>query len=135
MTSSTLHTTLSLTEDAGNRPSNHESISKLYVSHDGGQSWYTSWKTDPDTLTTFQTTLSGLYIVDPQHAWAVNQNTGEMYGTTDGGQSWHQLALVGQVAFMSFIDDMSGWMMSQNGFQRTTNGGQSWQYINYYYPH
>ncbi len=69
------------------------------------------------------------------NAKAVDQNTGVMYGTTDEGQSWHQLATVGQVTSMSFIDDMSGWIMSQNGFQRTTNGGQSWQSIYYYYPH
>ncbi len=108
----------------------------LYVSHDGGQSWYTSWKTDPDTLTTFQTTLSGLYIVDPQHAWAVNQNTGVMYGTTDGGQSWHKLASgVGQVTAMSFVDDANGWLLGSNGFKRTFNGGHSWHYSGYIYPH
>jgi photosystem II stability/assembly factor-like uncharacterized protein len=97
----------------------------LYVTHNGGRSWDTFWKTAPGTLTSFQTTLQGLYIVDPQHVWAVNQNTGIIYGTIDEGQSWHQLATIGQVAFMSFIDDLSGWIMSQNGFLRTTNGGQS----------
>ncbi len=107
----------------------------LYVTHNGGQSWNTFWKTTPGTLTSFQTTLQGLYIVDPQHAWAVNQNTGTMYNTSDGGQSWHQMASVGQVTSMSFVDGQQGWLISQNGFQRTVNGGNTWQYIPYYYPH
>jgi len=51
------------------------------------------------------------------------------------GKTPASTATVGQVAFMSFIDDLSGWIMSQNGFLRTTNGGQSWQYIPYSYPH
>jgi photosystem II stability/assembly factor-like uncharacterized protein len=87
------------------------------------------------TLTSFQTTLQGRYIVDPLHALAVDKNTGTMYRTSDGGQSWRQIASVGLVTSMSFVDSQQGWLISQNGFQRTTNGGNTWRYIPYYYPH
>ncbi len=80
--------------------------------------------------------LPGLYIVDPQHAWATNPNDGSVYGTTDGGQSWHKLASdVGQVTAMSFVDDANGWLLNSNGFQRTFNGGHTWHYTGYIYPH
>ncbi len=56
-----------------------------YVTHNGGQSWDTNWKIDPDTLTTFQPILPGLSIVDPQHAWATNPNDGSVSGSRHEG--------------------------------------------------
>ena len=107
----------------------------LYMTSDGSQSWSTTWKANPDTLTTFLTTPQGLYIADPTHAWAGNQNDGSLYGTSDGGQSWHKLAKnVGQIVSMSFVDDLNGWIFSNNGLLRTTDGGKSWQQMHYIYP-
>jgi photosystem II stability/assembly factor-like uncharacterized protein len=107
----------------------------LYTTTDGGQSWSTTWKANPGTLTTFTTTLPGLYIADPQHAWAANNQDGSLYGTSDSGQSWHKLADgVGQVVSMSFVDTSTGWIMSNKGLLHTTDGGKTWQQVHYIYP-
>jgi photosystem II stability/assembly factor-like uncharacterized protein len=107
----------------------------LYTSTDGGQSWATTWKANSGTLTTFQATLQGLYIEDPQHAWAGNNQDRSLYGTNDGGQTWHKLAdNVGQIVSMSFVDASNGWIVSNNGLLRTTDGGRTWQRVNYIYP-
>lgn len=107
----------------------------LYTTADGGQSWTTSWKTNPATLTAFTTTSTGLYIADPLHGWANNNQDGSLYGTSDGGQSWHKLAAdVGQVASMSFVDTSTGWIASDKGLLHTTDGGKTWQQVHYAYP-
>ena len=109
----------------------------LYVSHDGGQIWYT---TTPLTITLSANppwSSFSIYTVDPEHTWITTGSN--VYATMDGGKSW---SIISQLAFggdMSFVNATTGWVIGnatsqknkQNFLEKTTNGGKTWQKINY----
>ncbi len=102
----------------------------IYVSHDSGTTWAAK---NAGTLLAVgnPSTPSDLYIVDQTHAYVTNQQ-GATYLSTNGGNNWVKLAgTVGTtVTSLSFTDRLHGWAAG-GGLWRTTDGGNSWQAVNY----
>jgi photosystem II stability/assembly factor-like uncharacterized protein len=100
----------------------------LYITNDGGRTWFSYWKTELNALSPF--TSDNLYIVDPQHAWASDRQSGTIYATADGGKSWQKLASsIGTINAFSFIDDSNGWAITDSALWRTSDGGKHWQQV------
>jgi photosystem II stability/assembly factor-like uncharacterized protein len=105
---------------------------EIFTSHNGGVTWQASGSVL--TLGTNNIGLNGvgdLYIVDPAHFYVTNQQ-GQTLLSTDRGISWHKLSgTVGSgITSLSFPDAQHGWAAG-NGLLRTSNGGNSWQKVNY----
>jgi photosystem II stability/assembly factor-like uncharacterized protein len=102
----------------------------MYTTSDGGATWVAK---DYRTLLAVGGPLapSDLYIVDPTHFYVTDQQ-GATWLSTNGGASWTKLAgTVGNgVTSLSFTDDLHGWAAG-SGLWRTTDGGRSWQAVNY----
>lgn len=100
----------------------------IYVTNNGGQTW-TQASTSPAS---FQ--AQTVYIVDMQHAWAVDMN-GLLYATSDGGHTWQKLLTSSlHMTQLSFVDDSNGWAISSvnNGpatLLHTTDGGHTWHAV------
>jgi photosystem II stability/assembly factor-like uncharacterized protein len=118
----------------------------LYVTHNAGLTWS---PTKFVIITGNEVPI--VYVTDMQHAWAIT-STGT-YVTSDGGQSWTKFPPTPQpIGMMSFIDAKNGWAVgprdipiganvsdviakATNSGQplllHTTDGGRTWQQINY----
>ena len=107
----------------------------LYHTTNGGQSWYTDWKSNPATLTSFATNQNELYIADPLHAWAGVANSNAIYATSDGGESWQELGThFGPASDISFVNPSDGWAFLSNvGPVSTIDGGVNWKILMYNY--
>jgi len=102
------------------------------ISNDGGQTWAANLKSPGPAI---NVDTNGVYIVDQQHAWMVDNNTNALFRTADGGASWQKLgASLGSISSLSFINANTGWAISQQGLSRTDNGGESWQHIDSVLP-
>jgi len=116
------------------RVSSSQATLVLYDSYDGGQSWST---TTPLTISISANEAApalSVYVVDAQHAWATVNNS--VYATTNGGQSWSLISHVASIGDMSFSSDTTGWAIgnpasNQNILEKTTDGGKTWQPLNY----
>jgi len=116
------------------RVSSSQAILVLYDSYNGGQSWS---MTTPLTIAISANEAASdlsVYVVDTQHAWATINNS--VYATTNGGQSWSLISHVASIGDMSFSSDTTGWAIGnpaskQNILEKTTDGGKTWQPINY----
>lgn len=100
----------------------------IYSTANGGQGWAPP-APSIDALAKFMT--DDLYMVDPQHAWASDTNSGACYATADAGKTWQRVGDVGQVRAFSFVDVTSGWAIGDKTLQRTTDGGKTWQKLAY----
>lgn len=100
----------------------------MYMTNNGGQSW-TSASTPPAS---FQ--ANTVYVVDAQHAWAVDLH-GLLYATSNGGHTWQKLLTSSlHMTQLSFVDDSNGWALSStnNGpttLLHTTDGGHTWHTV------
>jgi len=97
----------------------------LYHTTDNGLTW-----TSTDEL---HFAASQVNAADMQHFWASNSN-GVIYATSNGGTSWDEVAQTGQnIGGMSFINVSDGWLISPTSplLMHTTDGGHTWQTINY----
>jgi photosystem II stability/assembly factor-like uncharacterized protein len=102
----------------------------ILQSTDGGATWYTDWKANPNTLTTFAS--SDLYIESVHNAWATDQS-GNVYGTSDAGENWSKLASnVDTIKALSFVDTSYGWAVSDTKLWQTTDGGHHWNEVVYH---
>ncbi len=101
----------------------------LLTSDNGGASWFTDWKANPKTLTTFAST--DLFIGSTHNAWATDQD-GNVYGTSDAGENWSKLASkIDTIKALSFVDTSYGWAISDTKLWQTTDGGSHWSQITY----
>jgi photosystem II stability/assembly factor-like uncharacterized protein len=96
----------------------------MYITNNGGQTWTQA----SSTPASFQ--ASTVYVVDTQHAWAVDLN-GLLYATSNGGHTWQKLSTGSlHMTQLSFVDDTNGWALgSANGLLRTTDGGHTWHAV------
>ena len=102
----------------------------ILKSTDAGASWFTDWKTNPNTLTTFAS--NDLYIESTQNAWATDQD-GNVYRTSDAGENWSKLASkVDTIKALSFVDPSYGWAISDTKLWQTSDGGSHWSQIAYH---
>ncbi len=100
----------------------------LYVTNDGGNSWFSYWKTELNALSPF--TPDNLYIVNTQHAWGSDNQTNVIYATADGGKSWQKVAnSIGSIKAFSFVDNSHGWAITANALWHTRDGGRTWQQV------
>ena len=104
----------------------------LYTSADGGKSWSVS-----TPLIVPTTTPPSVYVVDPQHAWATIGDS--VYATANAGRTWSIVSHVASIGNISFVNDTTGWAIGNPASQtsnqiildKTTDGGVTWQKINY----
>jgi photosystem II stability/assembly factor-like uncharacterized protein len=59
---------------------------------------------------------------------------GTLFATTDAGATWtrRSLASLGTINKLLFTTATTGWAGTSTGLYRTTNAGQTWQYVNTY---
>ena len=105
----------------------NNSVLDFYITHNGGQTW------TAQPLASFNSTNA--YVADMAHAWATDTNN-VFYRTLNGGISWQKEQSAGQtISALSFINDNEGWAIGSPNNKplllHTTDGGQTWQHINY----
>jgi photosystem II stability/assembly factor-like uncharacterized protein len=92
---------------------------QIYKTTDGGISWQNkniTGKTDSNF------SINKIAFPDKKNGYAVGyKNT---FKTTDGGENWFLINLTGGRA-LSFIDSLTGWVLS-NPIIKTTDGGLNW---------
>ncbi len=96
----------------------------MYVSGNGGAHWY------PGQPAAFDT--DNVYVIDDQGHW-VAIDSGTVY-RQDGKGNWVKAGTVPATAGpMSFINAQEGWSLDTQSaaLYHTTNGGTSWETINY----
>lgn len=102
---------------------NHHFLN-LYYTEDGGTHWMPRGNADLDARTVF--------VLDSSHAWASDGQNGKLYRTQDGGVSWNATDQApGIFHEMSFVDANNGWAITDSALLHTSDGGTSWETINY----
>ena len=100
----------------------------FYITTNDGQSWTAA----SGTPAPFQ--AQTIYIVDMQHAWAIDNN-GLLYATSNGGHTWQKLPGTSlHMTQLSFIDDLTGWAITSINnapatLLHTTDGGHTWHTV------
>lgn len=92
----------------------------LYRSNDSGLHWV-------------QTSVAHIhadntYVLDTNHAWATDTQTGALYRTIDGGTNWSIISKISNnIRALSFVDANTGWGTTSKTFMHTTDGGRIWE--------
>ena len=91
-------------------------ISFLYTSEDGGESWQSALFPGGQLL-----------FIDPQVGWALGK---DIYQTLDGGKTWTKMSSVSWDGQFSFVNQQHGWAVARAGNEvalvQTKDGGHSW---------
>ena len=96
----------------------------LYRSNDSGLHWFQT--------TVAHITATNTYVLDTTHAWATDTQSGKFYSTTDGGTNWSPTSTSAyNLKALSFTDANTGWGVTSNTLLHTTDGGKTWQQIQY----
>lgn len=87
----------------------------------GGRSWHSM------SSPSFNNEIMDVFFVDEQHGWAVAK-TGIIAATTDGGATWDwQIKASNNYLFSAaFIDENNGFVIGENIFMHTADGGKTW---------
>lgn len=95
----------------------HELI--LYRTNDSGTNWTQTRPANIDANT--------VYILDTNHAWAFDNQTGKFYYTNDSGTSWWPSnSNPGKIQALSFPGASTGWAITDTSLLHTTDGGKTW---------
>lgn len=72
--------------------------------------------------------LNDIYFADTNNGWIVGDSSTILH-SNDGGQSWQtQLCPVNEtLKAVDFINEKTGWILSQNHILKTTDGGKNWE--------
>ncbi|HEX9131082.1 MAG TPA: hypothetical protein VF844_02195 [Ktedonobacteraceae bacterium] len=111
-------------------------LSWLYITHDGGSSWYQQNLLKPPGLPaaqlsiispTFFSTVDGLLPVIFSDIATDNRIASNIYVTHDGGKTWQSTALLpaGPGVF-DFVDMQHGWASDGSVLYMTSDGGNHW---------
>ena len=100
---------------------------EIHYSTDGGRTWP---KSKNSSYCRF-----GLDIVSRSVSWCCG-NAGHVRVTTDGGKTWNEVTDYGemepnQCRYMSFFNDVSGWIAAPKKLGKTTDGGKTWTDISF----
>ena len=93
---------------------------EIHYSADGGKSWETLSRSEPQPLR--------VSFVDEKHGYALGGHH-SVLGTSDGGRTWKSLGSWPDAFFndIFFVDRKNGWAVGKIGcLLRTTDGGQTW---------
>jgi photosystem II stability/assembly factor-like uncharacterized protein len=112
------------------------SIPWLYITHDGGSSWYQQSLLKPPGIPTAQLTINsptffsttdGILPVIFSDITTDSRIATDFYVTHDGGQTWQNTALlpVGLGVF-DFVDMQHGWASDGSVLYMTSDGGNHW---------
>lgn len=79
--------------------------------------------------------LTALHVVSATEAWASGAS-GTLLHTTDGGTTWAKvpLGVSEAVQGVAFADATTGYVVTEAGLWRTTDGGQTWQATSHVMP-
>jgi photosystem II stability/assembly factor-like uncharacterized protein len=108
----------------------------LYITHDGGSSWYQQTLLKPPGIPpaqltinspTFFSTTDGILPVIFSDFTTDSRIATDIYVTHDGGQTWQNTALlpVGLSVF-DFVDMQHGWASDGSVLYMTSDGGNHW---------
>ncbi|MBN2572170.1 MAG: T9SS type A sorting domain-containing protein [Ignavibacteriales bacterium] len=80
------------------------------------------------------TWLNDIYFLNSYTGFVVgnNSNTGKIFRTENGGQSWDTLQNTPNVEYFEriiFVNDTLGWLSSNNGIYKSSDGGLNWVLI------
>jgi photosystem II stability/assembly factor-like uncharacterized protein len=71
-------------------------------------------------------------VLDTTHAWATDTQSGKFYSMADGGTNWSPTSTRAyNLKALSFTDANTGWGVTSNTLLHTTDGGKTWQQIQY----
>jgi photosystem II stability/assembly factor-like uncharacterized protein len=107
-----------------NVSTNNGDLLVLYRSNTGGSSWFQTGVA--------HISANNAYVLDATHAWATDSQSGLLYSTTNGGNTWTATSnTASHLKALSFVNSSTGWGVTSNTLMHTTDGGKSWQKINY----
>jgi photosystem II stability/assembly factor-like uncharacterized protein len=96
----------------------------LYRSVNSGENWVQT--------TALHIQATNTYVLDTAHVWATDLSSGLLYRTRDGGTTWSATSPGAyHLQALSFPDARTGWGVTTNQLLQTSDGGASWQHIDY----
>ena len=91
---------------------------KVWKTEDRGKNWIDNMTFSFNTKYMYSDSLIGCFLVG---------SAGNVLHTTNYGISWRQITLEGDLNFISFTDQNTGWISGNAGkIYKTTNGGINW---------
>lgn len=99
------------------------SFEHVYRTKNGGEEW--------DEINYFDDSYYALDFHDSLIGWIVGFKA-SIQKTLDGGENWTEQAsgfpVFRRILDVYFLDDQEGWVAGEQGYSRTTDGGESWIY-------
>jgi photosystem II stability/assembly factor-like uncharacterized protein len=99
---------------------------EVFVSREKGDNWFQA--------SSVTACLFGLDIISSETAWAAGHGA-DICFTNDGGKTWQkpdnsEAVTLGYLPYLSFIDEMIGWVASHDLLFSTSDGGKNWKELN-----
>lgn len=91
---------------------------EVWKTENRGKNWIANMTLSFNTRCMYSDSIIGCFIVG---------SAGNVLHTTNYGNSWRQISLEGDLNFISFTDQNTGWISGTGGkIYKTTNGGINW---------